>query len=166
MGVELPPFPSGELPEREMLEGYLQWYRVVVVRKVEGLPRDLALRPIEPGILSALGIVKHLGWVERNWSRRVILGEDYPVPWNDADPDADLRIEDDETVESVVAWYRSEWEAADAIWGARSIDDTGEHPREGTVSIRWILMHMIEETARHAGHLDLITEQLDGRTGD
>jgi hypothetical protein len=66
MGVELPPFPSGEQPEREMLEGYLQWYRIVVVRKVDGLPRDLALRPIEPGILNALGIVKHLGWVERN----------------------------------------------------------------------------------------------------
>jgi len=64
MGVELPPFPDGELPEREMLEGYLQWYRIVVVRKVEGLPRDLALRPIEPGILSALGIVKHLAGVE------------------------------------------------------------------------------------------------------
>jgi uncharacterized damage-inducible protein DinB len=165
MGVELPPFPAGEVPEREMLEGYLHWYRVVVVRKVEGLPRDLALRPIEPGILSALGIVKHLGWVERNWSRRAILGEEYPVPWNDADPDADLRIEDDETVESVVAFYRSEWEAADAIWSARSLDDTGlDHGRP--VSIRWILVHMIEETARHAGHLDLITEQLDGRTGD
>ncbi|MGZ4691894.1 MAG: DinB family protein [Acidimicrobiia bacterium] len=165
MGVELPPYPDGELPEREMLEQFLQWYRAVVVRKVEGLPRELAIRPMPPGILSALGIVKHLGWVERGWSRRAILGEDYPVPWNDADPDADLRIEDDETVESVLAWYRSEWEAADAIWSARSLDDTGlDHER--LVSIRWILVHMIEETARHAGHLDLIVEPLDGRTGD
>jgi uncharacterized damage-inducible protein DinB len=164
--VELPPFPAGEESEREMLEGYLDWYRVVVVRKVEGLPRDLALRPMEPGILSALGIVKHLGWVERNWSRKVILGESYPVPWNDEDPDADLRIEDDETVESVIAFYRSEWEAADAIWSTRSLDDTGESRSQGTVSVRWILLHMIEETARHAGHLDLIAESLDGRTGD
>ncbi|MGZ6969420.1 MAG: mycothiol transferase, partial [Acidimicrobiia bacterium] len=62
-------------------------------------------------------------------------------------------------------WYRSEWEAADAIWSARSLDDTGlDHER--LVSIRWILVHMIEETARHAGHLDLIVEPLDGRTGD
>src|ERR1700675_2905683 len=119
MSVDLPPFPSGELSEREMLEGYLQWFRVVVVRKVEGLPRELAVRPMAPSIMSALGIVKHLGWVERAWSRRVILGEQYPVPWTDADPDADLRIEDDETVESVIAWYRSEWEAADAIWTGR-----------------------------------------------
>ena len=145
MGLELPPFPSGELPEREMLESYLHWYRVVVVRKVEGLPRDLAIRPMPPGILSALGVVQHLGWVERGWSRRAVLGEEYPVPWNDADPDADLRIEDDETVDSVIAFYRSEWEAADAIWSTRALDDTGlDHGR--TVSIRWILNHMIEET--------------------
>jgi hypothetical protein len=166
MAIDLPEFPSGELSEREMLDGYLRWYRLVVVRKVDGLPRDLAVRPMEPGILSALGIVKHLGWVERNWSRKVILGETYPVPWSDEDPDAELRIEDDETVESVIAFYRSEWEAADAIWSMRSLDDTGRHHELGTVSLRWILLHMIEETARHAGHLDLIAESLDGRTGD
>jgi len=165
MGLELPPFPSGELAEREMLEGYLDWYRVVIVRKVEGLPRELAIRPMPPGILSALGIVKHLGWVERGWSRRSVLREEYPVPWNDADPDADLRIDDDETVDSVIAFYRTECEAADAIWRARALDETGDDGGK-RVSIRWILNHMIEETARHAGHLDLIAESLDGRTGD
>ncbi len=148
-----------------MLEDFLTFYRAVVVRKVEGLPRDLAIRPATPSIMSALGIVKHLAWVERNWSRRKILGETYEVPWTDDDPDADLRIEDDETVESVIAFYGSECEAADAIWSTHSLDDTGDdHGR--TVSLRWILVHMIEETARHAGHLDLIVEQLDGRTGD
>jgi uncharacterized damage-inducible protein DinB len=165
MGLELPPFPAGELPEREMLEAFLNFQRAVVVRKVEGLPRDLALRPMPPGILSALGIVKHLGWVERGWSRRAMQGEQYPVPWNDEDPDADLRIEDDETVDSVLAFYRSEWEAADAIWATHSLDDTGDY-HDRPVSLRWILIHMIEETARHAGHLDLIAESLDGRTGD
>jgi hypothetical protein len=149
-----------------MLESYLDWYRVVVVRKVEGLPRDLAVRPADPSIMSALGIVQHLGWVERNWSRKVLGGEQYPVPWNDEDPDADLRIADDATVDSVVAWYRTEWEAADAIYREHSLDDTGTHRLQGVVSLRWILLHMIEETARHAGHLDLIAEQLDGRTGD
>jgi len=148
-----------------MLEAFLLWYRIIVVRKVDGLPRDLAIRPADPSILSALGIVKHLGWVERGWSRRCMLGETYPVPWNDADPDADLRIEPDETVESVIAFYRAEWEAADAIWAGFGLDDTGtSHDRP--VSLRWVLNHMIEETARHAGHLDLIVEPLDGRTGD
>jgi hypothetical protein len=165
MGVELPPFPSGELPEREMLEGYLDWYRAVIVRKVAGLPRELAIRPMPPGIMSALGIVKHLGWVERGWSRRAVLREEYPVPWNDADPDADFRIDDGETVDGVIVFYRTEWEAADAIWRARTLDETGEDHGQ-SVSIRWILNHMIEETARHAGHLDLIVEPLDGRTGD
>lgn len=148
-----------------MLEGYLDWYRFVIVRKVEGLPRELAIRPMPPGIMSALGVVKHLAWVERGWSRRAIRREEYPVPWSDADPDADFRIDDDETVDGIIAFYRTEWEAADAIWKAGSLDDTGlDHGR--SVSIRWILNHMIEETARHAGHLDLIAESLDGRTGD
>jgi uncharacterized damage-inducible protein DinB len=148
-----------------MLEGFLHFYRTVVVRKVEGLPRDLATRPMPPGILSALGVVKHLGWVERGWSRRAMAREEYPVPWSEGDPDAELRIEDDETVDSVLAFYRAECQSADAIWAEHSLDDVADdHGR--TVSLRWILVHMIEETARHAGHLDLIVEALDGRTGD
>lgn len=153
------------MPERETLDGFLRFYRAVVVRKVEGLPRDLATRTMPPGILSALGIVKHLAWVERGWSRRAMSREEYPVPWSDADPDADLAIDADETVDSVLAFYRAECDAADAIWANHSLDDVAEdHGR--TLSLRWILVHMIEETARHAGHLDLIVEPLDGRTGD
>lgn len=149
-----------------MLEDFLRFYRTIVVRKAEGLPRDLAVQPMPPGILSALGVVKHLGWVERNWSRRAVLGEEYPVPWTDEDPDADLRIEDDETVESVLAFYRTEYESADAIWAGRALDDIFPSRHHGELSLRWIYIHMIEETARHAGHLDLIVEPLDGRTGD
>ena len=107
-----------------MLEDYLRFYRTVIVRKVEGLPRELAVRPAAPSILSALGIVKHLAWVERGWSRRAVLGEEYPVPWTDEDPDADLRIEDDETVDDVLDFYRAECAAADAIWATRSLDDS------------------------------------------
>jgi hypothetical protein len=166
MSTPLPSDPPGRLPEREMLEDFLRFYRTVIVRKVEGLPRELAIRPAPPSIMSALGIVKHLGWVERGWSRRTVLGDEYEVPWTDEDPDADLRIEDDETVESVIDFYRTEWEAADAIWASRSLDDTFSSRHQGELSLRWIYIHMIEETARHAGHLDLIVENLDGRTGD
>lgn len=149
-----------------MLEDFLRSYRTVVVRKVEGLPRELAIRPAAPSIMSALGIVKHLAWVERGWSRRAVLGQEYPVPWTKEDPDADLRIEDGETVDSLIALYRTECEAADAIWRTHSLDDSFPDPHQGDLSLRWILIHMIEETARHAGHLDLIVEALDGRTGD
>jgi uncharacterized damage-inducible protein DinB len=166
MSTPLPPDPSGQAAEREMLQSFLDFNRTVVVRKVEGLPRELAIRPMEPGILSALGIVQHLAWVERGWSRRALLGEQYPVPWSDADPDADFRIDDDETVESVLAFYLSECEAADEIRSTCSLDTAGSTSDGTTVNLRWILMHMIEETARHAGQLDLIVEPLDGRTGD
>ena len=148
-----------------MLGDFLRFYRTIVVRKVEGLPRALAIRPAAPSALSALGIVNHLAWVERGWSRRAVLGEHYPVPWTEQDPDADLRFDHDETVEDVIDFYRDECAAADAIWATRALDDEFEdHGR--TLSLRWILTHMIEETARHAGHLDLIVEALDGRTGD
>ncbi len=148
-----------------MLEEFLRFYRAVVVRKVEGLPRELAIRPAAPSTLSALGIVNHLAWVERGWSRRAVLAEEYPVPWTKEDPDADLRFDHDETVDDVIDFYRDECAAADAIWTTRSLDDEFEdHGR--MLSLRWILIHMIEETARHAGHLDLIVEALDGRTGD
>jgi hypothetical protein len=93
-------------------------------------------------------------------------GDKYPVPWSDADPDADLRIEDDETVESLLAFYRTECAAADAIWAEYELDDLGTQSNGSAVTLRWIVIHMIEETARHAGHLDLIVEALDGRTGD
>ena len=88
------------------------------------------------------------------------------MPWSDEDPDADLRIEDDETVESLLDFYRSECAAADAIWTGYAIDDIGHQSNGDDVTLRWVLIHMIEETARHAGHLDLIVEALDGRTGD
>jgi Protein of unknown function (DUF664) len=166
VSTQLPTDPPGELPEREMLMAFLGFYRTVVVRKVEGLPRDLAIQPADPSILSALGVVKHLGWVERGWSRRAVLGEEYPVPWTDEDPDADLRLEDDETVDSVIAFYRTEGAAADAIWAHHALDEAFVHHSLGRVSLRWIIIHMVEETARHAGHLDLISERLDGRTGD
>jgi uncharacterized damage-inducible protein DinB len=165
MSTPLPEDPTGQLPERAMLDDFLRFYRAVVVRKVEGLPRDLAIRPAAPSALSALGIVNHLAWVERGWSRRAVLGEDYPVPWTKEDPDADLRFEHGETVDDVLDFYRDECAAADAIWATRLLDDEFEdHDR--VLSLRWILVHMIEETARHAGHLDLIVEALDGRTGD
>jgi hypothetical protein len=166
MGTSLPADPPGELPEREMLMDFLRFYRTVIVRKVEGLPRELAIQTAPPSILSALGVVKHLAWVERGWSRRAVRGEEYPVPWTDEDPDADLRIEADETVESLIAFYRTEYGAANAIWAEHALDESFEHRTLGRVSLRWNIIHMIEETARHAGHLDLISERLDGRTGD
>jgi uncharacterized damage-inducible protein DinB len=153
-------------PEREMLTGFLDWYRQVVANKVEGLSRGQASTAMTPTGLSPLGIVKHLTWVEAGWFRDTFAGE--PVGEEVSNPDS-FRLTREETVESVVAGYHEECAHSRRITDATpSLDDLSARTDEifGHVSLRWILMHMLEETARHAGHLDLMRETLDGRTGD
>jgi hypothetical protein len=155
--------------EKETLGGFLDFYRSVVERKVDGLSRQDAVRSMTPTGLSPLGVVKHLGWVEYYWFRHCFAGEDVAAPPREGDDNAvQFRIEPDESVSSVLAFYRSEAEHARAITNASpSLDGTSarENRFYGTVSLRWILVHMIEETARHAGHLDIMREMIDGRTG-
>jgi hypothetical protein len=155
--------------ERETLEGFLDWYRSVIERKVEGLSLGDATRVMTPTGMSALGIIKHLGWVERGWFRDVFAGEDVDAIDVDGDNSAEFAIGGGDTVASVLAFYRAEIEATRGIareaptLDALSVRQTefGEH-----VSLRWIMVHMLEETARHAGHLDLMREEMDGQVGD
>jgi uncharacterized damage-inducible protein DinB len=155
--------------ERETLEGYLDWFRAVIERKVEGLTLEQASAARTPSGMSALGIVKHLGWVERGWFREVFAGEDVESIDSDGDNSAEFALGADDTVGSVVAFYRQEVEHSRRVVGespsldAISVKATVVH---GNVSLRWILVHMVEETARHAGHLDLMRETIDGSTGD
>src|SRR5205823_2491684 len=108
-----------------------------------------------------LGIVKHLGYVERNWFQMRLDGQDLPVPWTDQDPDADFRIEPGETVEGVAAWYREQCDRSRELAAATpSLDDMAKKAsRMGAPNLRWIMVHMIDETARHAGHMDILREQ-------
>ena len=154
--------------ERELLTGFLDWYRAVVENKVSDLSRDDATRIMTPTGLSPLGIVNHLGDVERRWFRLRFAGQDIAILRNDDVPDADFRIDADDTVASVLDFYRESTADARRIAAGASLDDlsASESPTYGYVSLRWILVHMIEETARHAGHLDLMREQIDGKTGD
>lgn len=156
------------MPERELLNGFLDWYRAVVERKVADLSLEDATRIMTPTGMSPLGIVKHLGDVERRWFRLRFAGEDVAILRADDDPNADFRIEPGDTVASVVDFYREAADDSRRITAQASLDDVSatESPHYGHVSLRWILVHMIEETARHAGHLDLMREQIDGKTGD
>ena len=152
--------------EREMLDGFLDWYRAVVVRKVEAMPRELATRVMTPSGLCALGVVAHLAAVENGWFSETFAGEPMDPKW---DEHGDFDIQPDDTVESVIAEYTTECERARRIAAAApSLEALSAVPDDlrGPVSLRWIMVHMIDETARHAGHLDLMCEQLDGRTGD
>jgi len=154
--------------ERETLEGFLDWYRAVVERKVDGLTLADARRVMTASGMSALGVLKHLGWVERGWFRETFAGEDVEAIDLDGDNSAEFAIGDD-TVESVIAFYRSEVEEARrVVRESPSLDalSARETSYREHVSLRWIMVHMLEETARHAGHLDLMREQIDGQVGD
>jgi uncharacterized damage-inducible protein DinB len=156
------------MSERELLSGFLDWYRAVIENKVADLSRDEATRIMTPTGLSPLGIVKHLGDVERRWFRLRFAGEDVVTLRTDDDPDADFRIDPSDTVASVLDFYGASAADSRRITDGASLDamSVSDSPHYGRVSLRWILVHMIEETARHAGHLDLMREQIDGKTGD
>ena len=161
------PFPkppkTGE--ERPMLTAILEQNRALILWKLEGLDEEQARRPMVPSGTSLLGMVKHLVWVERWWFVDFVGGGKPDYPWSDDDPDADFRIEEGETIASISQLYvDAVGEANAVIEAAADLDATGTsggHER----SLRWVLIHMIEETARHAGHADILREQIDGVTG-
>ena len=138
-----------------------------MVRKIEGLdPAGLRLSPVASGT-SLGGLVKHLGYVERQWFGSSYAGLDLEYPWTAEDPDADFRLEDADTVESLVAFYRAECARSREVVAADpDLDKVVPASRGRMVSLRWILVHMIEETARHAGHADILREMVDGEVGD
>ena len=155
--------------ERETLEGSLDWYRAVVERKVDGLALDDAKRAMTPTGMSALGVLKHLGWVERGWFREIFAGENVESIDVDGDNTPEFAIGNDDTVESVIGFYRAEVEESRRVSrNAPSLDalSAKETLNRGPVTLRWIMVHMLEETARHAGHLDLMRENIDGQVGD
>ena len=161
---------GGADDERTMLNGFLDWQRAVAERKVDGLSDADATRPMPPSGLSLLGIIQHLGWAECLWFPFRLAGEDVDLEIKPGGGnDHTFLLAPDATVESVLAYYRAQTERARAVVaGIPSLDQLAarEHSRYGRVTMRWVLLHLIEETARHNGHLDLMREAIDGRTGD
>ncbi len=157
--------------ERQNVLTYLDNYRLTLEMKCQGLtPLQLTARIVPPSDLSLLGLVRHMAGVEHNWFRRV-LGErlDLPRMWPD-DPTGGFA--DVEPTEQAVAdaWetYRAEVAHARSLTRDLPQEALGiEVPLDSTrnISVRAILVHMVEEYARHAGHADLLRERLDGRTG-
>ena len=164
--------PPRQARERETLETFLDYYRQTVMWKVSGMSDPDLRRVIVPSGWSPLGMLKHLAYVERDWFRVRFAGENgLSVPWTDEDPDADFRVESEETTEQILDLYRRECRRSRDIVAGVSLDDVAAHwpadrPQEKRPNLRWIFVHMIEETARHAGHLDVARELIDGTTGD
>ena len=151
--------------ERPMLEGFLDYYRDVVVNKLEGLSRDDAARVMTSTGLSLLGTVAHLTEVEYGWFDEKFAG--HPERPDHVNHES-FQLSSGDTVISIIEEYRAACAVSRVIASKAALDDLGvvEHGIWGRVSLRWIYIHMIEETARHAGHLDLMREQIDGKVGD
>lgn len=153
--------------------GFLDYYRELLIDKASGLTDEQLHTRLEPSSLTLGGLLNHMALVEYDWFVGDILGQPLPEPWASApwDEDRDWEFSSAHEVptDELFVRYRRAIERSNEI--VAGIDDLGQlavrSPGEGeTWSIRWILVHMIEETARHCGHADLIRESLDGATGD
>jgi hypothetical protein len=147
------------------LTGFLDWYRGVVEHKLDGLTLEQVTEVTMPSGTTMLGIMKHLAWDERRWFRHYFLGE----PREPVDVHESFVVHPDDTIASVVTRYHDDCERSRSIVAeAPSVNQMGAFPHDvfGDVTLEWILVHMIEETARHAGHLDILRELTDGRIGD
>jgi len=163
--------PAQNAGEREMLTGWLEHHRGVLIWKCEDLTvGQLRQRAVPPSTLSLLGLVRHMAEVERGWFRQVFLGEDVPDLYvRSADEDADFN--DVDQADPAEAFHAFEEECAvsrQVLAQAPSLDVPSKQASERTGqhwSLRWIVTHMIEEYARHNGHADLLRERIDGSTG-
>jgi uncharacterized damage-inducible protein DinB len=152
--------------EKESLKVSLDRHRDAVLWKLGGLGDDDLRRPMVPSGTSLLGLVKHLAAVEYGWFCDTFGREIEPLPFDDDDPDADLRVRPEETTEDILAFYGRARAAADQAIDELDVEDTGTAWFGEAVTMRWVLIHMIEETARHAGHVDILRELIDGMAGD
>jgi uncharacterized damage-inducible protein DinB len=153
--------------ERATLLGFLEWQRDTLARKCAGLtPEQLRRRALPPSTLSLLGLVRHLAAVERGWFRRTLAGEEVPDLYtSDDDPDGDFNGVDAADPDQALATWADECQRSRDIVDQHSLDDQGRGRTGRAVSLRWILVHMVEEYSRHNGHADLLRETIDGETG-
>ncbi|MFC8198398.1 DinB family protein [Streptomyces sp. NPDC060006] len=160
---------SATADERSMLVDILGAQRATLEMKCAGLAGELALRSVEPSTLSLLGLVRHLADVERRWFRRVLAGQDAPALFTSAahpDGDFDGAVADPAVIAEAWAAWRAEVVFSEGfVAEAPDLAVAGEDSWRGPVSLRWVLIHMIEEYARHNGHADLLRECVDGAVG-
>jgi uncharacterized damage-inducible protein DinB len=151
--------------ERATLEAFLDDYRDILVRKVSGLCDADARRQLVPSPTTVGGLVKHLRWAEYGWFEQFLQGRlddnrrTHQRSW-------EFELAPDEFLPTLIAEYQAQCQESRRIAARYSLDHELRHGRlETTVSLRWIYLHMIQETARHTGQIDILREQLDGRTG-
>jgi hypothetical protein len=151
--------------EREMLESMLDFYRATVVNKVAGLSDSQAFAAaVPPSTLTAATVVKHLAGTERFWFSIDFAALDVDWPWTDDDLHSNFRIESDDTLARIVDDYVAESARSRKAVAGFQLDDAARG--EGMdFTLRYAMIHLIQETARHCGHLDLLRETTDGAVG-
>ncbi|MFC8732306.1 DinB family protein [Luteimicrobium sp. NPDC057192] len=160
----------GAADEKATLKRYLDGLRKALEWKLDGLSERDARRPLTRTGTNLLGLVKHVASTEAEYLG-VCFGRPFPepMPWfeDDAEPNADMWATADESIEDVLAFYRRVQAHSDATVEALPLDAPGRVPWWGTpdVTLHRVLVHMIDETARHAGHADIVRELVDGSVG-
>jgi len=152
--------------EKESLHVALDRHRDAILWKLEGLDDERLRQVMTPSGTSLLGLVKHLASVEYGWFCSTFDREHEALQFDENDPDADMRAAPGETTQDILAYYAQARAAADRAIDELDLDATGTAWFGETVSMRWVLIHMVEETARHAGHIDIVRELIDGVVGD
>ena len=158
-------------PEKQALQYFLDYQRASVRAVVAGLDEKAWHRSVVPSGWTPAGLVQHLGDAERHWFQSVVTGSDIDLPWDEGRPayDPEAPFICDRPAAEVLAYYRQQCERSDEVL-ARTPLSAAPHGRHGDpgleepADLRWIVLHLIEETACHAGHLDIARELLDGQT--
>jgi hypothetical protein len=163
-------------PEDQALLDFLDAQRAVVLAIVDGLDEAAWHRSVVPSGWTPAGLVEHLGGAEWHWFQGVVSGVSVEVPEDDNPQDDDRPPYDphaafvtDEPAAEIIAFYRDQCAASNEVLASTSLSAAplGKHgnPDMEPPNVRWVVLHMIEETARHAGHLDIARELIDGQTG-
>jgi hypothetical protein len=166
--------PDVQGGEAELLTGFLEYHRATFLQKVSGLTKEQMAQTTAASSLTLAGLTKHLALVEDSWFTERIAGRPLPEPWASApfddDRDWELTSAVDDEPEDLIAQYHESCARSRAV-----VAEIGDLDRLSVVpdglsgkvfNLRWVLLHLIEETARHNGHADLLREAIDGQTGE
>jgi hypothetical protein len=168
--------PPAQADEPEMLAAYLDWYRATLLFKAEGLSDEQArAATVPPSDLNIMGLIRHMSEVERNWFQRWFIKSDAQGIYfadDDPDDDRDMHPGPHDTLVEAVTVFQREVAVSRQIAAGAALETPAAHVGESVnwagfnPSLRWIMIHMIEEYARHCGHADLLRERIDGSVGD
>ena len=151
--------------EKECLLASLDRHRDAVLWKCEGLDDDALRRQVLPSGNSILGLVKHLATWEYIWFSRTFSRPTELLPLDGDDESADVRVEPGESTADVIAFFGRARAATDQLIAVLDLDQVGKSIFGDDVSLRWVLIHMLEDTIRHVGHIDIMREMIDGAVG-